>query len=281
MGHIFISHVGSDEALAVELARGLESAGYQTWYYERDSMPGASYLLQTGQAVEDSAAVVVLVTPRSIGSNQVTKEVVRAHEGSKPFIPVLQGITHAEFQQRQPEWREAMGAAASIQAPAERIGDIVPRIVGGLAVLKIPRAVRLAPGAPAQPILPQASAAGSAPAPHAPGSRRAWVIGAVAAATAAAVMLGRTLLSSSRGNPERMRPAPRRAAAPPATPDAAALAQPVENLPSGDVGGGNAPTGASAPAKRVPPQHPARAADRRLPKCNPLVSRHAQPRCRE
>lgn len=137
MGHIFISHVGEDEEAAVDLARGLEASGYKTWYYERDSLPGASYLLQTGQAVEDASAVVVLVTPKSVESNQVTAEVVRAHEAAKRFIPVLRGITHAEFQQRQPEWREAMGSAASVQFPPEGAGAIVPRIVAGLTAMKI------------------------------------------------------------------------------------------------------------------------------------------------
>ncbi len=42
MSRVFVSHVAEDSALAVRLARGLEDAGYATWYYERDSLPGAS-----------------------------------------------------------------------------------------------------------------------------------------------------------------------------------------------------------------------------------------------
>jgi hypothetical protein len=42
MSDIFISHVEEDEGIAQEIARGLESAGYTTWYYERDGVPGLS-----------------------------------------------------------------------------------------------------------------------------------------------------------------------------------------------------------------------------------------------
>jgi WD40 repeat protein/tetratricopeptide (TPR) repeat protein len=137
MSDVFISHVEEDEAIALEIAAGLEAAGYSTWYYERDSMPGLSYLLQTKQAVEASRAVVVIVSPASLQSPQMTKEVVRAHEANKPFIPVLRDVTHAGFQQRQPEWWEAMGAAASVRIPAEGVAAILPRILGGLRGLGI------------------------------------------------------------------------------------------------------------------------------------------------
>ncbi len=40
---------------------------------ERDSYPGLSYLIQTGQAIEDSAAVVVIISPSSLGSLQCSK----------------------------------------------------------------------------------------------------------------------------------------------------------------------------------------------------------------
>ncbi|MFC1892854.1 leucine-rich repeat domain-containing protein [Chloroflexota bacterium] len=132
MSDVFISHVEEDAEIALEIALGLEEAGYTTWCYEVDSIPGPSYLLQTGQAVEEAKALVLIISPHSLGSRQVTNEVIRAHETGKWFIPVLQDITHIEFQNRQPEWREALGAASSIRIPAEGVADIIPRIVSGL-----------------------------------------------------------------------------------------------------------------------------------------------------
>ena len=137
MNDVFIAHVEEDADVALEIALGLEEAGYSTWCYELDSIPGLSYLLQTGKAVEESRVVVVVISPHSVGSRQVTKEVVRAHESNSEFIPILRGITHVEFQNRQPEWREAIGAATSINILREGSKAIIPRIINGLRILGI------------------------------------------------------------------------------------------------------------------------------------------------
>src|SRR5262245_21803228 len=88
MSRGFISHVAEDRALAMRLAQGLEAAGYTTWYYERDSLPGASYLDQILHALDRSVAVVVLVSPAALASWQVDKEIVQAHERGRPFLPL-------------------------------------------------------------------------------------------------------------------------------------------------------------------------------------------------
>ena len=137
MSHVFIAHVEEDADVALQIALGLEEAGYQTWCYEVNSIPGTSYIVRTGEAVEQSLAVVIIISPNSLGSAQVTKEVVRAHESAKHFVPVLRDITHAEFQKRQPEWREAIGSATSVRIPGEGVATIVPLVIDGLRALKI------------------------------------------------------------------------------------------------------------------------------------------------
>jgi hypothetical protein len=137
MHDVFIAHVEEDAYIALEIAIGLEEAGYTTWCYEVDSIPGQSYLVQTGKAVEESKVVVVVISPHSLGSRQVTREIIRAHESGREFIPVLRGITHVEFQNRQPEWREAIGAAASISIPRDGAARTIPRIIDGLKSLVI------------------------------------------------------------------------------------------------------------------------------------------------
>src|SRR5688572_2206874 len=117
MKQIFISYVEEDGEVARAIAAGLEKAGYPTWYYERDSLAGANYLWQTGEAIEQARALLLLISPASIGSRQVTSEVVRAYECGKLFLPVLHGLSHAEFQKQQPVWRQAVGAAASVRIP--------------------------------------------------------------------------------------------------------------------------------------------------------------------
>lgn len=137
MADVFISHVEEDGDVAETIAGALEAAGYTTWYYERDSLPGISYLLQTAGEIEGARAVLLIVSPDSIRSGQVTKEVVRGHESGKPFIPVLRSMSHEQFQAQQPEWRQAMGAAASIPIPAEGVSAVLPRILSGVRALRL------------------------------------------------------------------------------------------------------------------------------------------------
>jgi hypothetical protein len=132
MSHVFISHVEEDGEIALEIARGLEEAGYNTWYFERDSLPGPSYLAQVGEAIERAKAIVLVISANSLSSSQVTNEVIRGYECNKPFIPVLRNIKHVEFQQRQPVWRQALAAATSINIPYEGVYAIIPGIVAGI-----------------------------------------------------------------------------------------------------------------------------------------------------
>lgn len=134
---VFISHVEEDADCALEIALGLEERGFTTWCYEVDSVPGVSYLIQTGQAIDRTQALVLLISKHSMNSRQVTKELERAHESEKDVIPVLRDVSHQEFQKRQQEWRQILGAAASLRMPPEGVGPVVPRIVDGLRALGV------------------------------------------------------------------------------------------------------------------------------------------------
>ncbi|MCP4726356.1 MAG: AAA family ATPase, partial [bacterium] len=137
MSHIFISHVEEDADIAVEVANGLEAAGFRTWHYERDTIPGDSYMTQIIEAIEQCKALVLVISPRSLGSRQVRQEVVNAFEKNKSFFPVLHDITHEEFQKRQPEWQYALGATASISISAEGTPGYIARIIDGFKSLSI------------------------------------------------------------------------------------------------------------------------------------------------
>lgn len=137
MADLFISHAREDNALATRLAEALDRAGYSTWIYSRDSVPGLSYLVQTGQAIRDARCVIILISPASLQSHQVTREVIRTHEENKPVMPLLLGLTHDEFARRQSEWREALGSATSLVVPPEGLEPIFPRILAGLSAMGV------------------------------------------------------------------------------------------------------------------------------------------------
>ena len=150
MADIFISYAEEDASLAVEIAQTIERRGCTAWYYERDSIPGRSYLLQTGEAINACSTVILLISSHSIVSCQVRQEVIRAYESNKPFMPLLVDISHAEFQQRQPEWRAAIGAAVSLRIPPEGVNRLIPQITKGLAALGI-QAAEHHPNSPRSP----------------------------------------------------------------------------------------------------------------------------------
>ncbi|HJU64405.1 MAG TPA: toll/interleukin-1 receptor domain-containing protein [Gemmatimonadaceae bacterium] len=127
MSDVFISHAAEDGPIALDIADSLEQLGYTTWVYESDSAGGVSYLSEIDEELEQTQAVVLLISDASLRSLQVTKEIVRAHESGKPFIPVRCGVEHEQIQ-RKGEWRMALGAAVSVPLPADGVGPLIPRL---------------------------------------------------------------------------------------------------------------------------------------------------------
>ena len=131
MSQVFISHVEEDWDVVSAIAGALERAGFSAWYYERDSIPGPPYLDQVYEAINQCEAVLLVISQESMRSHQVDAEVVLAFETRKPFVPLLSGITHPEFQKQKPSWRLALGAATSVAVPKYGIDTILDRIIAG------------------------------------------------------------------------------------------------------------------------------------------------------
>ena len=147
---VFISYVQEDGAVAYEIASGLESQGYSAWYYERDCPAGADYFEETHKAISDCEAMVIVISPRSLPSDQITREIVRAVESSKATFPLLLEVTHDEYAHRRPGWHQAMAAANATRIPPERVATVVPSLVAGLGAKGIQASAngRLATAAP-------------------------------------------------------------------------------------------------------------------------------------
>lgn len=138
MAHdVFISHVEEDADVALAIALGLEEKGFSTWCYEVDSSAGVSYLDQVEKAIRQCKAIALVISRDSLGSHEVGTEVEFGHQTRKPFIPILRGIEHVEFQARQPRWRLVLGTATSIRIPAAGIDAILPRVIDGLRKLGV------------------------------------------------------------------------------------------------------------------------------------------------
>ena len=90
---VFISHAHENEGLAKNLGKALKRAGWEVWDDEQ-ILPGDNWAEKIGQALEESQAMVVLLTGAALSSSAVRWEIAYAL-GEKRFknrlIPVLVG----------------------------------------------------------------------------------------------------------------------------------------------------------------------------------------------
>ena len=91
---VFISHSQSDSPLAAQVSEALRKTGLKVWDAQFDLLPGDNWAALVGRALEESDAMVVLLTPNSITSPHVKAEMAYAL-GSKSYsnrlIPVAVG----------------------------------------------------------------------------------------------------------------------------------------------------------------------------------------------
>jgi TIR domain len=72
--NVFISHASTDAHLAKRIADVLRESGFQVWD-ETELLPGENWAAKLGEALQESDAMVVLLTPDSLRSPNVNYEV--------------------------------------------------------------------------------------------------------------------------------------------------------------------------------------------------------------
>jgi len=133
---IFISYAEEDSDIALEIAQALRVEGYGTWTFQENNTFARSYLEEIDEAIEKSAAFLVLISPASLASEQVITEVERAYEAHKHFLPVRSGISHADFQSARGPWRMAIGTTLIVEVPSGNVSAVVPKLLKGLSNMK-------------------------------------------------------------------------------------------------------------------------------------------------
>ncbi|MBM3224479.1 MAG: toll/interleukin-1 receptor domain-containing protein [Candidatus Tectomicrobia bacterium] len=71
---VFISHSSTDEKLAQRIAHVLRDAGFQVWDATQ-ILPGDNWGIQLAKALQESEAMVVLLTPNSVHAPNLSYEV--------------------------------------------------------------------------------------------------------------------------------------------------------------------------------------------------------------
>lgn len=103
---IFISYAHEDAPVARQVVDTLQAAGLDVWYDKYEIMPGENWAEKIGQGLKKSTAMVVLLTPGALKSDQVRWSIDYAL-GEKAYkqrlIPVLIGSPE-EFQNEDFPW---------------------------------------------------------------------------------------------------------------------------------------------------------------------------------
>ena len=89
---IFISHSHNDEMFARKVASFLEDQGLDVWEASNEIFPGDNWAAKISQGLQESNAMVVLLTPDALKSIYVQRDVeyaLGAQEYSERLIPVL------------------------------------------------------------------------------------------------------------------------------------------------------------------------------------------------
>ena len=91
---VFISHSHSDSLLAARVSEALRKEGLEVWNHDLDLLPGDNWAAEVARALNESKAMVVLLTPDAIRSPYVKREMDYAL-GSQNYdnrlIPVAVG----------------------------------------------------------------------------------------------------------------------------------------------------------------------------------------------
>ncbi len=85
--YIFISYAHADKNQVYEQIKNLNTKGYRIWYDEGIE-PGRNFVENIAQAIENCAYFLVFISPNSIASEYVNKEIHFALENKCPFLAV-------------------------------------------------------------------------------------------------------------------------------------------------------------------------------------------------
>jgi hypothetical protein len=94
MSEVFISHTSADDAFVAELRRRLAAQGVPVWVDSRKLRGGDKLAPEIEKAIVEAAHVVVVISPATVDSDWVSREVKKALQvqRSRPglrVVPVL------------------------------------------------------------------------------------------------------------------------------------------------------------------------------------------------
>jgi ribosomal protein L7/L12 len=113
MADIFISYARIDAAFALRVTSALRAAGADVWIDQADISPGQRWDRAIEQALDACRAMVVILSPVSVASENVMDEVSYALEERKAVIPVISAACEVPFRLRRLQHVDLRGDQAA------------------------------------------------------------------------------------------------------------------------------------------------------------------------
>ena len=91
---VFVSHSHADAELAAQVSKALQDEGLEVWDSDLNLLPGDNWAAEVARALEESEAMVVLMTADALSSPWVRREMeyaLGAKRYSNRLIPVAVG----------------------------------------------------------------------------------------------------------------------------------------------------------------------------------------------
>lgn len=139
--NIFISHASSNLEEAISIKKNLNDLGFEVWMAAEDIQPGVNFAEEITKSINNSDAVVVLLSPDSIASPHVKREVNLTIDTKKFLIPVLLG-KQQDFVSTLPEdWKYWLTVVQILNfkdsaTTASEISDVLSQIQSNQRVAK-------------------------------------------------------------------------------------------------------------------------------------------------
>jgi hypothetical protein len=208
MSEAFISYSRADSAFADKLSEDLEKRGIPVWIDRESIEGGAAWRASISKAIRSCCAFILILSPRSTQSGQVSKELSVAETHNRLIIPVVLEKCDIppgmELQLAELQWISF--AEHSYEAALERLTRVITEARSRAPAVSTTDVSAPSTGESPSRTVPSPSGAGSgrgwsdkAPAPPTSSSNRKWLYAGGAAVLMAGATLAAFQLAENRG----------------------------------------------------------------------------------